>query len=248
MISLGRLVSGVAHEINTPLASIKMNSEIFERVWREVLPVLDEHYKKDKDFSLEACPYSEAKKRLGDLLTGLTESSERIEKIINNLRDYSRPRDPLTWEPTDINKVIEASVNLNNNLIKKSTMNFSLELADNLPHIRGNSQELQQVFINLIQNSCQALTSNSGKIEISTASEKKKNQILIKIKDEGQGIKEKDMKYITDPFYTTRRDQGGTGLGLSISMQIIHKHKGSMEFHSEVGKGTTVTVTLPVNE
>ena len=67
----------------------------------------------------------DAKKRIEDLLTGLTESSQRIEKIIFNLRDYSRPGDPLTWEPTDINQVIEASVNLNNNLIKKSTKYFT---------------------------------------------------------------------------------------------------------------------------
>jgi len=248
MISLGTLVSGIAHEINTPLATIMMNSEIFEQVWREVLPVLDKHYETDKNFSLDSFPYSDEKKRLEDLLTGLTESSQRIEKIIKDLRDYSRPGDPLTREPTDINQVIMGSVNLTNSLIKKSTRYFSLELAGNLPLIRGNSQKLQQVFINLIQNACQALTSNSGKIEISTVSDKKKNKILIKFKDEGQGIEEKDKKYITDPFFTTRRDQGGTGLGLFISRQIIHDHKGSMEFQSEKGKGTTVTVTLPVNE
>jgi signal transduction histidine kinase len=248
MISLGTLVTGIAHEINTPLASIKMNSEIFDRVWHDVVPVFDEHYKRNKDFTLESFPYSDAKKRLKDLLTGLIESSKSIENIINNLRDYSRPGDSSTRGSTDINKVLIKAVNLTHNLIKKSTNNFSLLLEENLPHMRGNSQELQQVFINLIQNACQALTSNTGKIEISTVSEKKKNKILIKVKDEGEGILEKDKKYIIDPFYTTRRDKGGTGLGLFISMKIIHDHKGNIEFHSEKGKGTTVTVSLPVYE
>lgn len=248
MASIGRLVSGVAHELNNPAGTIKMNSKIFDRVWHEALPVLDQHYKKDKNFSLASFPYMDAKERLEDLITGLTESSQRIEKIINDLRDYSRPGDSLTREPIDINKVIQSSVNLTNNLIKKSTKHFSPKLAKNLPFIQGDFRKLQQVFINLIQNACQALMDNSRKIEISTTYEKKKNKILVKVKDEGKGIKEEDKKRITDPFFTTNRDQGGTGLGLSITSQIIKDHKGNMGFQSKVGKGTTVTVSLPVNE
>lgn len=248
MISLGTLVSGVAHEINTPLASIKMNSEIFDRVWNDVLPVLDEHYIKNKDFSMADLAYEDSKSRLEDLMTGLTESSQRIEKIINDLRDYSRPSDDLPLESIEINKVIESSANLTNNMLKKSTKNFSTKLAENLPLIRGNFQKLEQVFINLIKNACQFLMDKSKKIEISTIYEKEKNQIAIKVMDEGIGIKEEHKKYITDPFFTTNRDQGGTGLGLFISMQIIHDHNGRMEFQSEKGKGTTVTVILPVNE
>jgi PAS domain S-box-containing protein len=248
MISLGTLMSGIAHEINTPLASIKMNSEIFDRVWHDVVPVLDEHYVKDKDFSMAGIPYEDSKTRLEDLMTGLKESSGRIEKIINDLRDYSRPSDALPVESIDINKVIESSVNLTQNMLKKSTKKFSINLTEHSPHIRGNSLKLEQVFINLIKNACQSLVDNSKKIELSTTYEKEKNQILIKVMDEGIGIKEEDMKYITAPFFTTRREQGGTGLGLYISLQIVHDHKGRMVFQSQEGKGTTVTVILPVNE
>ncbi len=248
MISLGTLMSGIAHEINTPLASIKMNSEIFDRVWHEIVPVLDEHYVKDKDFSMAGLPYEDSKTRLEDLMTGLKESSQRIEKIINDLRDYSRPSDALPMETIDINKVIESSVKLIHNMLKKSTKHFSIKLAEHPPLIWGNFRKLEQVFINLIKNACQSLTDNSKKIEISTIYEKDKKQIVIKVMDEGIGIKEEDLKYITDLFFTTRRDQGGTGLGLSISMQIVHEHKGRMMFQSQEGKGTTVTVILPVNE
>jgi signal transduction histidine kinase len=248
MISLGTLVSGVAHEINTPLASIKMNSEIFDRVWHDVLPVLDGHYIKNKDFSMADLPYEDSRSRLEDLMTGLTESSQRIEKIINDLRDYSRPSDELPLEYIDINKVIESSVNLTHNMLKKSTKNFSFKLTKNLPLTQGYFQKLEQVFINLIKNACQSLMDISKKIEISTTYEKGKKQILIKVMDEGIGIKEEHKKYITDPFFTTRRDQGGTGLGLYISMQIVKEHKGRIEFQSQEGKGTTVTVILPANE
>jgi polar amino acid transport system substrate-binding protein len=133
-------------------------------------------------------------------------------------------------------------------MLKKSTKNLFIKLTEHSILIRGNFQKLEQVFINLIKNACQALVDNSKKIEISTTYEKEKKQILIKVMDEGIGIKEEHKKKITDPFITTRRDQGGTGLGLYISKQIVKEHKGSIEFQSEEGKGTTVTVILPVNE
>jgi PAS domain S-box-containing protein len=248
MILLGTLLSGIAHEINTPLSSIKMNSDIFERVWRDVLPVLDEHYIENKDFSMAGLSYEDSKTRLEDLLPGLKESSGRIEKIVNDLREYSRPSDDLPLESIDINKVIDSSVNLIQNMLKRSTKYFSIKLAEHLPLIRGNFQKLEQVFINLIKNACQSMVDNSKKIEISTTYETENKQILIKVMDEGIGIKKEVKRYITDPFVTTRLAQGGTGLGLYISIQIVNEHNGSMEFQSEEGKGTTVTVILPVNE
>lgn len=246
MVSLGRLLSGVAHELNNPVASIKMNSEIFDRVWKDIVPVLDQYSRDKKDFSMAGIPYLDAKRRLADLIIGLMEGSQRIEKIIYDLRDFSRPGDHLTDKPIDMNKVIRSSVDLTNNLIKKSTKNFSAKLAKSLPHIMGDFQKLEQVFINLIQNACQALPDNNKYMSIKTNYNKENKQVVITVKDRGVGIDEKNLKYITDPFFTTRRDQGGTGLGLSISMQIIQEHNGSMRFQSEKGKGTTVTVNLPI--
>ncbi|MCU0286269.1 MAG: PAS domain S-box protein [Acidobacteria bacterium] len=247
MVTLGRLVSGVAHELNNPASSIKMNSEIFDRVWSDVAPVLEEYYKKNNNFTMAGIPYIDAKSRLEDLIIGSMESAHRIEKIIKDLRDFSRPGDATTQESIDINKVIQSSVNLTHNLLTKTTKHFSLKLAENLPFIMGNSTKLEQVFINLIQNACQALPDNTAGISISTSSNKERKQVVIQIKDEGVGIGEKDLKFITDPFFTTKRDRGGTGLGLSISMQIIQEHGGTMNFESQVGKGTTVIVSLPTN-
>lgn len=248
MISLGNLVSDVAHELNNPAGTLKMNSEIFNGVWKDIVPVLDKYYKDKKDFSLSGIPYQDAKKRLEDLIIGFMEGSQRIEKIINDLRDFSRPGDPANKEPTDIHKVIESSVNLTNNLIKKATKRFSLKFAESLSFIEGNFHKLEQVFINLIQNACHALSDNNKGISILTSITNEKNHITITVKDEGVGIDEKELSFITDRFYTTKKDEGGIGLGLYISMKIIQDHKGNMEFQSEKGKGTTVTVTLPVNE
>jgi PAS domain S-box-containing protein len=248
MTSLGTLVSGVAHELNNPVASIKMNAESFSKVWTDVVPVLDNHYEKNKDFKIAGMPYKHLKSELEGLTTGIIHSSLRIERIIDVLRDFSRPGGGgnYTRQPIDINKVIESSIALTNNMIKKATQNFSFKPGRNLPLFEGNFQKLEQVFINLIQNACHALPDNSKKIEISTIFEIKKKQIVIKVEDEGVGIEEKNLKYIFDPFFTTKRDSGGTGLGLSISSQIIQEHGGSLNVESTVGKGTTINIILKV--
>jgi PAS domain S-box-containing protein len=247
MVALGTLVSGVAHELNNPLASIKMNADSFSNVWKDIVPVLDKHYEKNNDFKMANLPYKVSKPQLNELITGLIESAKRIEKIIESLRDFSRPEVSYERHSIEINKVIRSSIDLTNHMIKKATINFNFKPAKNLPLLEGNFQKLEQVFINLIQNACQALPVKSKKIEMSTIFDKKKNQIIIKVEDEGIGIEEKNMRQITDPFFTTKRDKGGTGLGLAISMQIIQEHGGRMSFESSVGEGTTVIVKLPVS-
>jgi PAS domain S-box-containing protein len=248
MASLGTLVSGVAHELNNPLSSIKMNAESFSKVWKDVVPVLDKHYEENKDFKMAKMPYKYSKSELEGLIIGLIDSSQRIERIIDVLRDFSRPGGGgnYTRQPIDINKVIESSIELTNNMVKKATQNFSFKPGRNLPLFEGNFQKLEQVFINLIQNACQALPDNSKKIEISTIFEIKKKRIIITVEDEGVGIEEKNLKYIFDPFFTTKRESGGTGLGLSISSQIIQEHGGSLMVESTVSKGTIIIINLPV--
>jgi PAS domain S-box-containing protein len=246
MVSLGTLVSGVSHELNNPLASIKMNADSFAKVWQDVIPVLDLHYKKNQDFSLAKVPYELSKPRFRDLITGLVESGLRIEKIINTLKDFSRPGEASAKQSIDINKVIESSVKLTDNMIRKSTDRFSFKPGRNLPPLVGNFQRLEQVFINLIQNACQALADKTKKIKIETIYQKRNKQIEIRVEDEGKGIAEKDRKHIMDLFYTTRRDSGGTGIGLAISSQILREHGGSINIESEVGQGTIITIKLPM--
>jgi PAS domain S-box-containing protein len=246
MAALGRLVSGVAHELNNPAASIKINADIFDRLWKDIVPVLDKYHKEKKEFSMADLPYLEAKTRVDELIIGLMENSLRIEKIINELGYFSKPVDLITWELININKVIQSSVNLTNNMIQEATRRFYIKLAKNLPLIKGDFQKLEQVFINLIRNACQALPDNNKGIFIKSYYNKESKHIEIKVKDWGGGVEEKDLRCVTDPFFTTKRSKGGIGLGLSTSMQIIQEHKGTIMFKSQVGKGTTVIVQLPV--
>jgi len=245
MVSLGTLVSGIAHELNNPAGFIMVNAESFERVWKDVETVLDLHYDSmDNDFKLAGIPYNLAREEIKELIVGLKDGANRIKVILQDLKDYSRPEDSIK-KAVDINRVLNSSLTLTNSIIKRSTDNLDLYLEENLPILWGSPQKLEQVFINLIQNACDALDHREKGIVISSRFDTVKNQIEIKIKDEGIGISSKDIEHILDPFYTTKRSTGGTGLGLPISQQIIKKHAGEMIFESEPGKGTTVTLYLP---
>lgn len=246
MATLGRLVSGVAHELNNPASTMKMNSEIFARAWKDVSPIIESYYLKNKNFTLAGIPYANAKDRLDNLIFGLMNSAQRIEKIIKDLKDYSRPTDFSINEPIHINQVILSAINITQSLLKKSTNHYFVNVDQELPVLMGNPLKLEQVLINLIQNACYALTNTEQSISITAYYEESKKEIVIEVKDEGVGIAEKDLNSIMDPFFTTRRSSGGTGLGLSISQQIIQDHGGTITFHSELGKGTLVTVRLPI--
>jgi polar amino acid transport system substrate-binding protein len=132
---------------------------------------------------------------------------------------------------------------MNYQLVKK-TSRLEVELAKTPLRIRGSHQKLEQVAINLLQNASDALTNPQQGLRIATIRDE--CVAVLTIRDEGRGIPAGDLDKITDPFFTTRRDQDGTGLGLAISMGIVNDHKGQMTFESELGKGTCVTLKLPL--
>jgi len=114
--------------------------------------------------------------------------------------------------------------------------------------VRGNYQRLEQVIVNLLQNSAQAIEDPNQSITVMTESSAEQHTVTIRVSDTGKGIPAELLSRLTDPFFTTRRGEGGTGLGLSVSSSILEEHGGALEFDSEPGRGTTVTVTLPATE
>ncbi len=245
-ISLGILVSGVAHEINNPNNSILLNSRFLKKVWSDVEPIVEEKEKDNPDISFGGIKYKNLKEKLPSLFSGISDSSNRIKLIVEDLKNYSRKSSQHDKEIVNINTVIKSAVNLMNSFINKSTFNFTLNLDENLPYIRAGYQKMEQVIINLIQNSCHSLESKNAGITISSKTGKNADNIIISVSDEGCGIKKEDLKLITEPFFTTKRETGGTGLGLSVSEKIINDHNGKMMIKSKPGKGTTVDVIIPV--
>ncbi len=246
MASLGILVSGIAHEINNPNNFIMLNIQLFTKIWKDIIPVLEDYYENNGDFAIAGMLYSRSNEKIGQSLEGILTGSERIQNIVRNLTEYSRTDSGKLDELVEVNKVVEIAVMITNNLIHKSTDNFKVVYGENLPQIKGNSQQLEQVVINLISNACQSLQDKTAGITVSTYYNSQVNKVRIKVEDEGIGIKESDLKYIRDPFFTTKRNMGGTGLGLSISDNIVKSHGGKISLTSKPNKGTIAKVSIPV--
>jgi signal transduction histidine kinase len=245
MVSLGMLLAGFAHEINNPVASIKMNSEFFTDAWKDIEPLLDRHAQKDDDFKIGNLPYKSSKKEIKKMIMDLLKDTWYIQGIVDELNAF-RMEEDLTKSWVDINDVIKAAISITQNMINQTAPHFSVELESGIPPLLGIFQGLERVFANLIKNSCQALTDNSQGIDISSTYLKNSKQILVKVKDDGIGIEEKHLKNIVDPFFTTKEDKGGRGMGLYISSRIVQFHGGFINFESKLGSGTTVFVFLPV--
>jgi len=245
MTSLGTLASGIAHEINNPNNFIMANTQMFADIWRDSERHLEAQALGNPDLIFGGLSFAEVQQMVPDLLTGVVEGSRRIMNIINRLKEFSRPADNMLTGKVDINRVIDFSVSILGSQVKKYTDSFTLNLAENLPRVLGNSQQIEQVVINLLQNALQSLPNKSCGVSITSSYNKRARSVLIKVKDEGSGMKKEVVERVTEPFFTTKKDSGGTGLGLYISYSIIEKHKGVLDIKSRLGKGTEISVKLP---
>jgi hypothetical protein len=246
MTAIGTLASGIAHEINNPNNYLLANAQFLEEAWPDIRNTLQEHADSNPDMTIGGLPAQEAFKDIPQLLQSLIEGSRRIKNIVTSLKDFSRQDDESTRRPVDINRVINAALVILANKIKKSTDLFSCHLTSGLPPVMGHYQKIEQVIINLLINALQSLPDRQAGVFLCTSLQESPRSVVIKIRDQGTGIPEEIRSRILDPFFTTKHKAGGTGLGLSICYAIINDHKGTIDFASEIGAGTTVTVTLPV--
>ncbi len=245
MVSLGTLVSGVAHEINNPITSVMLHAPNLSRMWEAVLPILDDHYQRHGDFAVGATSYSRIRDRIPQMLQGIADDSRRVRDIVSDLKDFARDNPSEHKDLVDLNDVVDKAVSLTTNLINKSTKHFNLDCTPALPTFMGNAQRIEQVVINLVVNACQALSDKDRAIMVATAIDTHARHVVLTVKDEGKGIDEGTLKQIMDPFFTTRRESGGTGLGLAISDRIVRDHGGQIQFESSSDHGTTVRATFP---
>lgn len=245
MTSLGVLVTSIAHEINNPNNFIKTNAQLLARAWEDIRKVLDEYYRDNGDFSVGGLRYSEMRESSVELMTGIADGSRRISEIIENLKDFARQDSSTMNAHFDLNRAVTLAVSILGSQIRKCTDNFQLDLAENLPLIRGSMQQIEQVVINLVINALQALPTRGEAVRVSTFYGGD-GFVTMVVRDEGIGISPEAGERIIEPFFTTKLNQGGTGLGLSISHSIIKDHGGKMTYESRPGEGTTFTVNFPV--
>ncbi|MBT1070552.1 transporter substrate-binding domain-containing protein [Geobacter chapellei] len=244
MAALGILVSGVAHEINNPTGLILLEVPILKRFHADASKVLEQYYRENGDFSCGGLPYSRMREEVPRSLDKLHDAGKRIKRIVDDLKDFARRDDSAGNETVDLNAVAQAAVRLVEPSIRKATTRFNARYTP-LPPVRGNVQRIEQVLVNLVLNACQALPDTGRGIQLTTGYDADSGKVVLTLTDEGSGISPENISRLTDPFFTTKRDQGGTGLGLSVSAGIVKEHGGTMNFESIPGSGTTVTLTLP---
>ncbi|MEA2462667.1 MAG: hypothetical protein QOJ98_414 [Acidobacteriota bacterium] len=243
MISLGILVSGMAHEINNPNHAIGLNAPLVRDAWRDAATLIDELAADRIGLRVGRLPWSEARSEVAAMLDDIELASERIRNIVAELRRFALDHDPGERCNVAVNDVVNASLRLLGKHIARATKRFALVLAEEIPPVFGNTQRLEQVVINLMLNACQALERDEQAIHIETGVGGER--VFIRVCDEGRGIAPEDLANIRTPFFTTKRAEGGTGLGVPVSDRIAAEHGGELTFESEPGRGTTATLWLP---
>jgi two-component system NtrC family sensor kinase len=226
MASIGRLAAGVAHEINNPLAIINEKAGLI----KDLLGMPD---KQPPD-----------RERLLKQTNSIIQSVTRCSEITHRLLGFARHMD-IKIEPVAIDAVIRDVLGFLEKEADYRDIRIVMDVADTLPTVHSDRGQLQQLFLNLINNAFEAM-SKGGKLEI-TVADRDPDQVVVRIKDDGIGIAQQDIEHIFEPFYSTKKTKG-TGLGLSISYGIVKKLKGTIYVESELEKGTTFTVTLPVKQ
>ena len=250
MASIGQLAAGVAHEINNPIGFVSSNLRSLEKYLEKITDYLKQIESGLQQHSAEGWQeIAPIRKRLKidylfedskDLVAESLDGAERVRKIVQNLKTFSRV-DQTGTQLVDLNECLESTVSIVWNEIKYKAQ-LTKELGA-LPQLECNSQELTQVFTNILVNAAQAIEKD-GLIEIRSWYEP--DDIMISISDNGCGIRPEDQVKIFEPFFTTKPVGQGTGLGMSISYEIIKKHGGDISFETEPGHGTVFHIRLPI--
>lgn len=225
--AMGILAAGMAHEINNPLVAIS--------TFLQMLPHKYAEASKDKEYWEEL--YGVAVREV-----------ERIRQLVHQLLTYSKIKQEDKFEPVSINDILQEMVVFIENEAKKKGVLIKREFGVNLPMGMMDRNRIKQVFLNILLNAVQA-TERGGTIAVSSRHvvEDAENQILqVAILDTGSGISEKNLEKLFTPFFTTKNSEG-SGLGLMTSHHIVDEHRGTIDVKSELGKGTTFTIQLPLN-
>ena len=252
LASLGQLTAGVAHEIKNPLNFVSNFSEVSVELVDEIEEVMEEAQNGEVELSEEVTPI------LSDLrlnLQKVKEHSQRADGIVRSMLEHSRGG-PGDWRETDLNALLKQYVDLSYHAVRAHNTDFNVTLTQDLDPEMGMltvvPQDIGRVFLNLVNNACQALdekrqnSDGSFKPELRITSRRLEDHAEFDIRDNGPGIPEELRERIFEPFVTTKKPGEGTGLGLSLTMDILTRHGGSIHLDTEEGVFTEMRVILPL--
>ena len=229
MASLGKLSASVVHEINNPIAGILNLTMLIKRIIQEgVDQKTAEHFKEYLDL--------------------METETRRTSRIVSNLLAFSR-QSKMELKFLSLNQLIEKTLFLNMNLLKINGVKVEKRLDPNIPNIKGSEDHLQQVFMNIVSNAVEAMeNAKKGILNIETKYSLEDGKISVTFNDTGEGISSENLSKLFEPFFTKKKTGKGVGLGLSVAYVIVEDHGGSINVQSEIGKGSTFEVRLPVQQ
>ncbi|MGF6272394.1 signal transduction histidine kinase [Massilia sp. UYP11] len=255
LASIGQLAAGVAHEINNPISFVFSNFGTLDAYIVDLLRVLAQ-YEEAEPFIADPA----MKARIGALrkqveldylvedvpvlMSESREGIERVRKIVQDLKDFSRVDGHQDWQWVDLHHGIDSTLNIVNNEVK-----YKADIVKEygaIPEVECLPSQINQVILNIVVNGAQAISGVRGRITIRTGCDGA--NVWIEIADNGSGIPKAIQSRIFDPFFTTKPIGSGTGLGLSLSYGIIQKHHGRIEVQSEPGVGSTFRIELPIQQ
>ncbi len=253
MRSLGEMVSGITHEINNPVNFIHGNLTHLKNYSKDLIDIIEKYKelssklpdtdRKEIEELLEELDYSYLKEDLPKLIGSCQEGTERTRNIVMDLKNFSRMEEMLVSE-INIEKEIHTALNILANKYK-DVVEIHEEFS-HIPTIEAYGGQLNQVFVNILDNAIGAIKSvkKTGNIYIRTKQDG--HNIVIEFQDDGRGMTEEQKLKIFEPFFTTKPIGEGTGLGMSISYKVISAHKGKIDVKTKLNEGTTIILTLPV--
>lgn len=251
MRSLGQLVAGITHEINNPINFIHGNMSHLNNYSNALIELVECYESFEKELNdeerqkiaeiKEKIELDFIKEDLPMLIKSCRDGTERTKNIILDLKNFSR-LDEMVINSIKLEKEIDTTLNILQNKIK-GKIEIIKEYEDNLPPIEGYGGQLNQVFMNIIDNACYA-TKDGGKIYIRL--KKVDKDVIIEFEDTGSGMTKEQLDKIFEPFFTTKPVGEGSGLGMSISYKVIQNHNGKIAVDSLVGRGTIFKIQLPI--
>jgi signal transduction histidine kinase len=245
METLGTLVAGVAHEINNPVNLILYNLPLLQRVWADALPVLLSASAGAPERKFGGLAQDFLKENMAQLIADMELAANRIAKTVADLKNFSRQADAAEKEPLRLNAAVRNALRLAKTALLRTRIRIDLDLAEDIPEIEGNAQNIEQIILNLVVNAVQAIDHEHGRISVSTGFSIKDGRATLRVADNGKGVAAHIAERIFLPFVTDKQAQGGTGLGLSVSYRLVKAHGGEIHFEDRPGGGTVFVVSLP---
>jgi polar amino acid transport system substrate-binding protein len=236
LTALATLTVGLAHDVSSPNAVIANGLALLRQGIAELA-----------DGRARTVIGLDRRQAVTELLAQaqrMQDACRHVTEVIDGLRDFTRDSERGGWAQVDPALIVERAVSLTQDLLRRSTDHGTVDCPAGLPHLVCRQAKLVRVLVNLIVNACQALPDRSHAIAIAATADDRR--LVFSVRDQGRGIPADLLSRVTEPFFTTRQDQGGTGLGLSVCHGIIREHGGELDIASTPGSGTCVRVLLPL--